>query len=139
MEVPKGFFRPDSHLTEEAVALYVDALKLDRLRMLPQSMLEHVETCETCKEEITGLFSLLAEEDYSKVTLHPFLVEAGNKTQWSISTFLRIAAIVVAVAGIGAIVASLFLRGPDNDSASPVVTERAQGDTSSSRSFAGTV
>lgn len=135
MEVPGNFFRPDSHLTEEAVALYVDALKLDRLRMLPQSMVEHVQRCETCKVEITGLFSLLAEQEYSKVATHPFLEETANKTQWSISTILRIAAIVVAVIGISAIIVTLFVRGNDKDIVTPVVADRPLGDTSSSRSF----
>jgi hypothetical protein len=136
MEVPGSLFRADSHLTDEAVALYVDALKLDRLRMLPQSMLEHVEKCETCKQEVTGLFSLLAEEDYSQLTPHPFLEETGNTKQRQIFTILRIAAIIVAVIGIGAIVVALFLRGNDKEIVTPVVTQRAQEDTSSSHGVA---
>jgi len=135
MEVPNSHFRPDSHLTEEAVALYVDALKLDRLRLLPQSILEHVERCETCKEEITGLFSLLVEEDYSQLTSHPFLRETGRKTQSLVRTILRIAAIIVAVIAIGTIVVALFTGGNDKETVSSVVIDRTQRDTSSSHAL----
>jgi hypothetical protein len=133
MEVPRSLFRPDSHLTVEAVALYVDALKLERMHQLPQPVLEHVEKCERCKGEVTGLFSLLAGEDYSKVTPHPFLNETGNAMPRPVLIFLRIAAVIVAVIGFSALVAVLFLQNNGNDTVTPAVTAGAQGDTSSSQ------
>jgi hypothetical protein len=133
MEVPKSLFRPDSHLTVEAVALYVDALKLDRLQGLPQAMLEHVEKCESCKGEVTSLFSLLVGEDYSKETQHPFLVETRQKSRSPVPAILRIAAIIVAVIGIGAMVAALYLRDDETVTVTPVVAGHAQTDTSTSQ------
>jgi hypothetical protein len=129
MEVPKSLFRPDSHLTVEAVALYVDALKLDRLQGLPQAMLEHVEKCETCKGDVTNLFSLLVGEDYSTVTQHPFLNKAEQKPRSPLPAILRIAAVIVAVIGIGAMVAALYLRDDEAVTVTPAVAGHAQGDT----------
>lgn len=108
------FFGKDAHLTEEAVSLYVDALKLGRAGSLPPTILQHVESCQYCKEEITGLFSLLAGEDYSNTGPHPFFDERTGKTQGRGFSILKIAAAVVAVLGVGFLGYMSFLRTSPN-------------------------
>jgi len=108
------FFEKDAHLTEEAVSLYVDALKLGRAGSLPPTILRHVERCQYCKEEITGLFSLLSGEDYSKTGPHPFFDESTSKTQGRSFSILKIAAAVVAVMGVGFLGYMSFLRTSPN-------------------------
>jgi hypothetical protein len=107
-------FGKDAHLTEEAVSLYVDALKLGRTGSLPSSILQHVESCHDCKKEITGLFSLLAEVDYSKTGPHPFFDEVTGKTQGHGFSILKIAAAVVAVMGLALLGYMSLLRTSQN-------------------------
>lgn len=46
------------HLTEEGVALYVDALLLQRVEELPSSLRNHVENCLECEIQIMGVYEL---------------------------------------------------------------------------------
>lgn len=105
---PISFFKDDCHLTDEGIGLYVDALKLRRTQELPGEVRDHVGNCQLCRKEITGLFSLLAEEDYSAMGPHPFLdrnqVRKQEKTMW----IQRVAALVVAGLGISVIAYIIF-------------------------------
>jgi hypothetical protein len=125
----RQFFGKDTHLTEEAVSLYVDALKLGRTGSLPSSILQHVESCHDCKKEITGLFSLLAEVDYSKTGPHPFFDEVTGKTQGQGFSILKIAAAVVAVTGLALLGYMSFLRTSQNTDERQPPTSAIGGDT----------
>jgi hypothetical protein len=61
-----------SHLSQEDIALYVDAIKLDRSDQMQKELRSHVADCEHCKMEITELCSLLEEQEYSREELHPY-------------------------------------------------------------------
>ena len=68
----KSFFDSTNHLNDAGVAMYVDALKLDVLDQVPRDVRDHVSDCQKCKKEITGLYTLVMEEDYSALRTHPY-------------------------------------------------------------------
>jgi hypothetical protein len=90
-------FDERGHLNEEGVALYVDALKLERTDHLPAQLRAHVAGCQECRVHVTGLYSLLADEPISRS--HPTL---GSKAgAWTIpAAAYRTAAVIVTVVGI---------------------------------------
>jgi hypothetical protein len=98
----KSFFSANNHLSENGIALYVDAIKLERIDSLPAAIVHHVEGCEECKMQIMEVTELLANEQYDKTMDHPFF---GPK-KYPFSTFsgiYRIAAVFVIAAFIGTI------------------------------------
>lgn len=95
------FFENEGHLTGEGVSLYVDALKMARTEDLPPAVPEHVQGCQQCKEEVTGLFALLSREDYSTVGRHPYFDREAIATERTRFRVLKIAASIVAVVGVG--------------------------------------
>lgn len=91
------YFDERGHLDEEGVALYVDALRLERTERLPEALREHVAGCQECRVDVTGLYSLLADQPIE--ASHPTL---GKKSSaWRIpAAAYRIAAVIVAAIGI---------------------------------------
>jgi hypothetical protein len=117
-------FGSGGHLTEEGVALYVDALKLGRMDALPGTILDHVQRCQLCKEEITGLYVLVADADYTGAGPHPFFDSPPAVESTDRRYIFRIAATIVAVIGAGALVYMMFLRSPEGSVVQrPLVTE----------------
>jgi hypothetical protein len=102
MEVTKKLSREDSHLTEEGVALYVDALKLKTTDRLPDRVREHVASCLRCKQEIVELESLVDEDSYRGLRSHPAfgVLERGDRVRY----LYRIAAAILVMLGVGAVV-----------------------------------
>jgi hypothetical protein len=92
------------HLQDEQIALYVDALKLKRTNQLPANLRAHVAQCQLCRKNITELFSLLIDEDYSNAGPHPFFDEVELKRSWLPREFVRLAAAIVALVGIAVVV-----------------------------------
>ena len=108
----KSFFSDNNHLSENGIALYVDAIKLEQLNRLPAAIIFHVEECEECKMQIMGVADSMANQPYDTTVPHPFF---GPKEIPS-STFsgiYRIAAIFVIAAFIGTIYYSLSNRMSD--------------------------
>ena len=105
-----SFFKNDFHLNDEGVALYVDALKLRRTQELPGEVRDHVSNCQVCRKEITGLFSLLAEEDYSAMGPHPLLGRNQERKRKNARWIYRVAALVVAGLGISVIAYIIFFQ-----------------------------
>jgi len=100
----RSFMGISPHLQDEQVALYVDALKLNRTNELPSNLREHVAQCQECRKNITGLYSLLIDEDYSNAGPHPFFDEVGLKRSWFPREFVRLAAAIVALVGVALVV-----------------------------------
>lgn len=108
MELIQRFFGGGEHLSDEGVALYVDALRLKTVSQLPSSVRDHVAECRECKKSVTGLFTLLDDTDYSDVESHPFFTvsrAAGSR----FSFLMKIAAVVV---GILSLATLSYLVGP---------------------------
>jgi hypothetical protein len=94
-------FRTDGHISAETAALYVDALKLGRLERLPGDLRMHVEQCFQCKTEVTGLFSLVADADYSQEGQHPTLDAPRSIRSAAPLALFKVAASIAAVLGLG--------------------------------------
>jgi hypothetical protein len=103
MVIKLNTFRTDGHLSAEAAALYVDALKLGRLDRLPGELRMHVEECFECKTEVTGLFSLVADSDYSQEGAHPTFDAPESVRRSAAPAILKLAASIAAVVGLGAL------------------------------------
>jgi hypothetical protein len=101
--MPKEYnlFREDAHLNEEALALYVDALKLNKVYLLPSAILGHVGDCEECKSEIVETLSLVEERAYHIIEPHPYLTKKVDLLAARFSIAYRIAAVVLVGLSIG--------------------------------------
>ena len=130
-------FTGGGHLNEEGVALYVDALKLERTEELPEEIRIHVAECHECRKEITGLFALLADADYDQATAHPFFTRASARAGWTSREFIRAAAVVAAVAGSAILLYYVTPESSDNDLSS--VRHGNTGITGTSDTVTGTV
>lgn len=115
-----SLFNDDRHLTDEGIGLYVDALKLRRTEELPAVVRDHVSDCQHCRKEISGLFSLLVEEEYGAMGPHPFLDRHQERTNDRTRWVYRVAALVVAGIGLSVIVALIF---SDRKNVTPVIAD----------------
>ncbi len=105
-------FSDAGHLSDEGVSLYVDALKLGEVQKLPQSLIDHASGCLRCKQNITGVYALVAEEDYRNLGPHPTLLEHPAQAPSRFPAHLRIAAIVVAVVGMAVFLYFQLMQTP---------------------------
>ncbi len=62
MNGTNNFFTEDGHLTDEGIALWIDALAEDRLNELHPDIVEHGEDCMKCKEAIIETSHYLTSE-----------------------------------------------------------------------------
>jgi hypothetical protein len=96
--------RSDKPLRDDALALYLDALRLDRRDDLAEEVLEHVRDCPVCRREILRLDEALRTKDLSTLGPHPLLDQEAiqeeerrrRKRSWTI--FGVATAVVLAVA-----------------------------------------
>jgi hypothetical protein len=95
-----NFFNEDSHLTEEAVALYVDALKLNTVGQVPEIIRDHVSECAQCKTDVEELFLLLEDEKYELNGQHPFFRLQPGLAKKGITLAYRIAAVFLLAVGV---------------------------------------
>jgi hypothetical protein len=100
------------HLTDEGIALYVDALKLGRTDALPAPIREHVQECLACKQEITGLFALVARSDDALDGAHPVFGQPAPRGR-DRRMIYRMAAGIAVFLGLGALTWSLLPHAPD--------------------------
>ncbi|HUI10540.1 MAG TPA: hypothetical protein VL221_09445 [Bacteroidota bacterium] len=111
MTAENTFFDSTNHLNDAGVAMYVDALKLDVLDQVPGDVRDHVSECQKCKKEITGLYTLLMEEDYTSLKSHPYFSlgrrGAGSRVRFA----YRIAAVIGALALTGILAYYVANRG----------------------------
>jgi hypothetical protein len=121
----KSFLTGGGHLNEEGIALYVDALKLEKTAELPRETRVHVAHCQECRKEITGLFALLTDAEHNEGVPHPFFEGSEKRIQWTAREFLRAAAAVAAVAGSAALLYYLNSNPGDGGSVSVQGTETA--------------
>ncbi len=95
-----NFFLNNEHLSETGIALYVDALKLDRVRDLPVTILQHVEQCDECKMQVMQVAEIMKEEGIDKRMKHPYF-DAEKEISSPFSIMYRIAAVLVFAAFAG--------------------------------------
>ena len=103
MSEAKKWFAEGRHLSDVGVSLYVDALKLERTSDLPEEILRHVQKCQKCKVEIMGLYTVLQDQDYSRLGPHPFFdAQETGKREKGIPIY-RIAAGFAVIVTLGAV------------------------------------
>ncbi len=96
------YFNQNKHLNDEGIALFVDALKLNKQEHLPESVQNHVENCEPCHQEIIELYAVMSTISYENRSDHPSLEPNTEAKSFSIRRYLLpIAAAAAAIAGIG--------------------------------------
>ncbi|MEZ4888482.1 MAG: hypothetical protein R3E32_27390 [Chitinophagales bacterium] len=78
------YFDSDGHLTTIARAMYADAMKLDKVTQLPDSVQEHTNVCNYCSSLIVVLFDAIEGIDYQDLAPHP-VFEQNEKSHYSIS------------------------------------------------------
>ena len=93
-------FSSDRHLTDDAVYLYVDALKIEKLSGLPDVVLDHVQECLQCKHSIQEVYNLVSEQDYSPLGPHPYLDQKKTSAGSSHRIIRRLAAAIVVGSGL---------------------------------------
>ena len=102
MKTSGPFFSHD-HLSEEGIALYVDALKLTRTAELPENVIDHAEVCESCKAKIIELDATLPQKMYDVTTHHPYFDRAVHEpAMYKLYSSYRVAAAITGAALLGA-------------------------------------
>ena len=133
-----NLFDENSHLNEEGVALYVDALNLNTFEQLPEPVLEHVSECDTCKLNIEELFQLLEEEVEKPEEQHSFFRPRPKLESLNRSIFYRIAAVLLVGIGLYGII-RLGLPGRDQgkiEGSTQIIPPSSAGIDSSSKGTA---
>ena len=97
-------FDPDGHLTEEGIAVCVDALRAKGYDALPDTILTHVDGCDRCKRSIVDTAGLLEVDAYERPKPALPLNVADRTRMSSFSYAYRIAASIVVCASIGILV-----------------------------------
>ncbi len=115
------FFTDRHHLTEEGVALYVDALRLERTVELPAEIRIHVEGCEECQRQIVESHEMMKEIRVDTSGPHPYFDRQVREPGVRYTPY-RIAA---AVAGV-ALLAAGYYAIVSRDSSPPAYTEQEQ-------------
>lgn len=67
------YTQPDGHLTEEGIALYAEALYLNRIDQLPAEIREHMDNCDSCLQQAIELYALMEHVDEAVLGPHPSL------------------------------------------------------------------
>ena len=95
-------FALPKHLNEEEIALYVDAITLNKQERLPNTLLQHVEECEECKSSIIGVVDIMKDQHIDPATQHPYFVEEQARTA-VYPLYYRVAAMFIIAAFIGSL------------------------------------
>ncbi len=67
-------FFADNHLKDEAIALFVDALILNKVELLIDEIRTHVEDCTQCKMGVFALYEIIKQDNkIQDKYIHPFL------------------------------------------------------------------
>ena len=110
-------FTTDGHLSEEGIAIWVDALQYKKTDSLPEKIREHVEGCVVCKSSVINTYSVLEQEAHP-FPEHPYFDDADNKTKRlskrKINLWYKIAAAVLILLSMMAIL--LFQLRENKDS-----------------------
>ncbi|MGA7161155.1 MAG: hypothetical protein WBZ48_09135 [Bacteroidota bacterium] len=120
-----SFFGNDAHLNEEALALYVDALELNKVYLLPDAVLLHVKECAECKSDIIEVLAFVDEQEYCPKEAHPYLAGKTGFLVKRVTKSYRIAAVILVGIGLG-IFFYIFRWSDDNRGVVNVQPESVQ-------------
>jgi|GEM_PF-2979792 len=107
MVTKNKYLTESGHLNDEYINLYIDAHLLDKVKELPYEILEHVEDCKICKQNIIDGYDVLKNTTEINIDKHPYF---GSKKENSIKfkktnyhVLSRIAASIVFIFSLGII------------------------------------
>ncbi len=90
-----NYFNAKGQLTDEGIALYIDALKLNKLDQVPDKVRDYVADHPKVQQEIADLYGIVGELDYAEKGTHPTL-----KTNINQGTRMRKLIVRLAVAAV---------------------------------------
>lgn len=118
-----SFFTERMHLTEEGIALYVDALKLQRTSDLPKEMLKHVTHCADCQLQIVEVHEMLKDQTYDASMKHPYFDAVVHESRMRYGTIaFRFAAVLTGAALVG--IGFYFNTNSSSDQTPPAVVRQ---------------
>ncbi len=103
MAKSNNLFNENSHLSDEGIALYVDAMMLEKNYKLPGALILHVANCAQCKREVIETYMLVESQEYHSKEEHPFFLEAVINREKKFLLWYRVAAAIVVVISVGVI------------------------------------
>jgi hypothetical protein len=107
----------NGHLNEDAFALFLDALVLDKVSMLPSIIRSHVEDCQQCKIEVLALYDIMKKNTAIRnAENHPYFDDQmvkGKKT-FRIYNLLKIVAGILIIIGIGSLIYTIINQKNSN-------------------------
>jgi len=121
-----GFFY-ETHLSYEGIALYADALILNKVEQLPPKIRDHAEDCQQCKKEIFAIYELTKNDPTIRnIERHPFFsnpeIKYENTSKLKIYHYLKIAAVFLLIIGFGLLLNYLIIsKHASNSSKSQII------------------
>jgi hypothetical protein len=94
----------NGHLNDEGIALYVDALILNREGILSIEIHEHIQICHQCKEEAFALYAVMQKDNIIQNTVnHPCFDESRVDTtkKFMAGSFFKMAVVIILILSIG--------------------------------------
>ena len=86
MNTSEKYFDGEGRLTLEGVAIYAEAIKLNKVEKLPDSFQEYILKVPTAAQEVLEIYELIAEEElegsyfpFDKVALSKYTVPKNNE------------------------------------------------------------
>jgi hypothetical protein len=122
----------DAHLNEAGVTLYVDALFLSAIEKVPETILNHVEECQKCKNEILELYEICkSDPNHNFNDSSSLITPEKSRLDHSIPIFLRIAAGILLIISITFILRYGFSKIPSVNT----IISNSTNDSQQTKSF----
>jgi len=118
-EQKSNIYFSKGHLNNEGIALYVDALAIQKEEMLPVDIHEHMQDCYNCKKEAFALYAVMQKDNVIQNTLkHPYLDKSPDNARKQIVfyAFLKIAAGLILVLSVGILIHYIIYNSQDHNS-----------------------
>ena len=119
-----NMFKENSHLSDEGIALYVDAMMLEKNYRLPGALILHVADCAECKKEVIETFMLVESQEYNSKG-HPYFLEATINREKRFLIWYRVAAAIVVVISVGVIAYLVLSINQKRESVGKAQTEHS--------------
>lgn len=103
------------HLTEEGIAVCVDAIRANSFDDLPIRVLHHIDACVKCKNEILDTLPLVEEESYEDSKFKNRLLKSVGLPAKDFSFAYRAAAVIIIGVSVGILVYLLQSLKADRD------------------------
>lgn len=101
----------NGHLNDDAFALFLDALVLDKVNLLPSMIRSHVEDCQQCKLEMLALYDIMKKNNVIRnAENHPYFDGQMVKREktFRIYSLLKMVAAIIIIIGIGSLIYTII-------------------------------